>query len=83
MENKNLFTMDLKAIISIGQLAVAVVLIVLFLMQERGTGISEAFGGQSGSVHYQRRGAERMIFIVTVICIILFVAASLANLLLF
>jgi protein translocase SecG subunit len=75
--------MDLKAIISIGQLAISVVLIVLFLMQERGTGISEAFGGQQGGVNYQRRGAERMIFIVTVICIILFVATSIANLLLF
>lgn len=67
--------------ISIAQLVIAVILIVLVLIQEKGTGVGETFGGGGGFTQ-QRRGIEKYLHIATVIGLVLFIATSLANLLL-
>lgn len=68
----------MKSILSIGQLVVAIVIIVLVLLQEGG-GLSQAFGGSDQSFHV-RRGLEKMTFWATTISAILFVGLSIWNL---
>lgn len=69
--------------VKIAQLVLSVALIILVLLQERGSGISESFGGGGGEAGFyqQRRGLDKIIFIATIICLVLFAGASLASLL--
>jgi len=64
--------------IQIGQIVLAVILLTLILIQSKGVGLSAAFGG-GGEVFHTRRGAERVIFIFTIIVAFLFVSTSLIN----
>jgi len=54
------------------QLIIAVLLIIFILLQNRGSGLGSAFGG-SGDVYMTKRGAEKTIFILTIICAVLFI----------
>lgn len=72
----------MSSIISIIQLIIAAMLIVLVLIQDRGDGLSETFGGSGmGGFTAQRRGMERILHIATVVGIALFGVTSLAILL--
>jgi protein translocase SecG subunit len=62
-------------IITIIQLVLAALLIITILLQQRGTGLGGAFGGE-GSVYSTRRGAERIIFISTIVIAALFFGIS-------
>jgi preprotein translocase subunit SecG len=70
----------MKNILIIIELVVAVLLMVVILAQNRGTGLSGVFGGSSG-VYRTKRGIERSIFIATIILSILFLGLSFAILL--
>ncbi|MGI8826865.1 MAG: preprotein translocase subunit SecG [Chloroflexota bacterium] len=59
------------------ELLLAVSLIVLILMQSRGTSLGSVFG-QEGSVFHTRRGAERILFNVTIGIGLAFLVISLA-----
>ncbi|MBI4085819.1 MAG: preprotein translocase subunit SecG [Candidatus Liptonbacteria bacterium] len=68
-------------IIAISQVIVSVVLIVLILLQERSAGLSGLFGGGEGGAFYQtRRGAEKAIFIGTIVSAAIFVCLAIAQL---
>lgn len=56
---------SLKNTLRIAELILAVSLIVLILMQSRGTSLGSVFG-QEGSVFHTRRGAERILFNVSI-----------------
>lgn len=71
----------MKTILSIAQLVIALGLIVLVLLQDRGEGLSETFGGGGGGFSQSRRGFERITYVVTIIGLVLFAGISLANLL--
>jgi len=62
-------------IIATTQVFLAVLLIIAILLQQRGGGLSSAFGGE-GSVYSTRRGAERIIFIATIVIAVLFFGIS-------
>lgn len=64
--------------ISLIQLVSAVLLIILILVQNRGTGLGSAFGGE-GSVYRTKRGLERNIFAATIILAIVFLITALGN----
>ncbi|MDD3614434.1 MAG: preprotein translocase subunit SecG [Candidatus Pacebacteria bacterium] len=50
----------------IGQIIVSIALIVLILLQPRGTGLGSIFGG--GAEFYQRRrGLEKTVFYITIV----------------
>ncbi len=49
----------------IAEFLLAAFLIILILMQSRGTSLGSVFG-QEGSVFHTRRGAERVLFNVTI-----------------
>ena len=70
-------------IIAISQVVVSIILIVLILLQERSTGISGLLGGGEGGAFYQtRRGAEKSIFIGTIVFAAIFVGLAIAQLVL-
>ena len=68
-------------LITITQLILAVLLIAAILLQQRGTGLSGAFGGES-SVYSTRRGIEKILFTSTIVIAVLFFGISVARLLL-
>ena len=65
-------------VIQIIQIISAVFLIILILIQNRGAGLGSAFGGES-TVYRTKRGAEKGIFIATIIIAIVFLGTSLAS----
>lgn len=65
-------------ILNILQLVFAVLLVVFILIQQRGTGLGGVFGGEGG-VYRTKRGAEKIIFIGTIILSFLFLATTLLN----
>ncbi len=66
----------MKNIITIVQLAIAVLLSVTILLQNRGSGLSGVFGGTS-AVYRTKRGIEKTLFSLTIILSILFLGISL------
>lgn len=68
-------------IITIAQIVLAVLVTAAVLIQQRGTGLGGAFGGES-SVYSTRRGAEKIIFISTIVLVILFLAISVVRIIL-
>jgi preprotein translocase subunit SecG len=63
-------------ILNIIQLVSAVLLIISILMQNRGTGLGSAFGGE-GNVYRTKRGLESVLFKATIVLAVVFLAASL------
>jgi preprotein translocase subunit SecG len=57
------------------QLASALLLIIAVLLQQRGTGLGAAFGGE-GNVYRTKRGIEKKLFRLTIILAILFLGSS-------
>jgi len=64
----------------IAQIVVAAILVVLILLQQRGTALGSAFG-QEGGFYATRRGIQQKIFWVTIVCGALFIILALLNLL--
>ncbi|MBU4216645.1 preprotein translocase subunit SecG [Candidatus Parcubacteria bacterium] len=65
-------------LLKIGQLIIAILLIVVILLQSKGSGLSGVFGG-SGNVFMTKRGFEKKLFVATIVLAVLFFAISLAN----
>lgn len=55
-----------KQILEIVEIVIAVLIIVLIILQSKGTGIGSTFGGDMG-FYATKRGAEKMMFIITII----------------
>lgn len=66
------------------QIVLSVLLIGGILLQQSEAGLGGAFGGGDGfsSGHHTKRGAEKTLFIATIVIAILFVATSFSLLLL-
>ena len=60
------------------QIASSVVLVVLIILQQRGSGLSSTFGGESVSFlsFRSRRGFEKLIFILTIVVASAFLVIS-------
>ncbi|MFO0955150.1 MAG: preprotein translocase subunit SecG [Candidatus Saccharibacteria bacterium] len=58
----------------------SVLLIIVVLMQNQGSGLGDAFGGSAATNTYRsKRGLERGLFIMTIVLAIVLVAGSLAR----
>ena len=68
--------MDYYKIITIAQVAIAVLLTVVVLLQNRGAGLSGVFGGSGGGVYRTKRGIEKTLFTFTIILSVLFLGIS-------
>jgi preprotein translocase subunit SecG len=62
------------------QIALAVIVIILVLIQERGGGISGLLGGDGQGTYQSRRGVERVIFFATIVATVAFAGIALAQL---
>jgi preprotein translocase subunit SecG len=65
--------------LSIAQIIVSVLLVIAILSQNRGQGLSATFGG-TGQFYAEKRGAEKVIFYITLTLAVLFVLLSLTSL---
>lgn len=68
------------SLITIGQIATALVVIILILLQERTSGGGGLFGGGGGEFYQRRRGVEKILFIATIVTAITFTLLSILNL---
>ncbi len=72
--------MERTDLLNIAVILVAISLIVVVLLQARGSGVGEMFGGGGGGGSYRtRRGVERGLFQLTIILMIIFVVISAIN----
>lgn len=69
----------MKDTLLVFEVVVAILLILIILLQHRGTSLGGAFGGE-GNVYRSRRGVEKFLFSATVVLGTLFVALAIANL---
>ena len=68
-------------ILRYSQIFLAVMVVVTIALQQRGTGLSSTFGGSSME-YSTKRGLEKVIFYATIVLAILWLAASVARLVL-
>ena len=61
------------------QIIVSIFLIIIILLQQKGSGLGSTFGGD-GAVYRTKRGAEKTIFRLTIILSFIFLATALASL---
>lgn len=66
--------------LTVAQMILAIALIASILLQQRGTGLGGAFGGEV-TAYRSRRGIERTLFRLTIVLAVLFVLFSLLSLL--
>lgn len=64
------------------QLIISVCLISAILLQIKGQGLGGIFGGSDSGIYKTRRGAERTLFNLTVVLVVLFFLFALAAVLL-
>ncbi len=62
-------------LLNIIQIVIAVLLVIAITLQSRGGGLSSVFGG-SGGVYQTKRGAEKFVFIATIVLAVLFFVIS-------
>jgi len=61
--------------LKIAQAIISLILIIVILLQAKGTGLSSIFGGDGG-FYRTKRGFERFLFIFTIILSVLFAIVS-------
>jgi len=68
----------MQLVLNISQLFIVGLLVICILLQQKESGLGAAFGG-SGQLYSTKRGAEKIIFIATIILSVLFLGVSLGN----
>jgi preprotein translocase subunit SecG len=69
--------MSFETLLNILQIVVSVTLVVIILLQVKGSGFGAALGGMSGgSVYRTKRGLERSLFQATIVLTIVFIFIS-------
>ena len=66
----------MEAAVDIAVIIVSVVLILVILLQTKGSSFSGAFGGDAGSINRTRRGVEKTLFQFTIGTAAVFVLLS-------
>jgi protein translocase SecG subunit len=69
----------MNQILFYSQIAVSIALVVLILIQQRGTALGSAFGG-GGEFYSSRRGIQKKIYYATIVVAGLFIILSAINL---
>ncbi len=68
-------------ILNYTQIVIAILLIIFILIQQRGSGLGSAFGG-GGDIYLTKRGAEKTIFILTIILVVIFLTLGVLRIIL-
>ena len=72
----------MKEILPFIEIVVAVVLITLILLQQKGSGLGSAFGGGDGAQYTTRRGIQQKLHVFTIVLATTFILLALLNLIL-
>ena len=60
-------------ILPYAEIILSVILVLAIMLQQSGAGVGGALGGSDGgSFHHTRRGFEKFLFILSIVCAILF-----------
>lgn len=70
----------MEQIISIIQIVLGVLLILVIIIQQKGSGLGTSFGGDM-SFYRTKRGAEKLLFYATIVIAVAFILSSLVGLL--
>ena len=62
------------------QIILSIILITTIILQQTGAGVGGAMGGGDDSIHYTRRGMEKVLFYITIVVATLFALSALATL---
>lgn len=69
----------MKPVITLIQIILGILLILIILIQQKGSGIGTAFGGDLG-FYRTKRGAEKLLFYTTIVLASLFILLSILGL---
>lgn len=69
----------MKQVLNIITAISAIILVVSVLLQNQGSGLGTAFGGES-NFYRSKRGLEKVLFYVTIVSAVIMVGSILANL---
>lgn len=69
----------MKPVISIIQIILGILLIMVILLQQKGSGLGTAFGGDF-AFYRTKRGTERLLFIITIALSTIFISLSIIGL---
>lgn len=64
------------------QIILSVILIFAILLQQSGTGLGAGLGGSDSVIYHTKRGSEKFLFNLTLVLGVLFIALSIAQILL-
>lgn len=70
----------MKSAISLIQIILGVLLILVIIIQQKGSGLGSAFGADMG-FYRSKRGAEKLLFYATIVLSLAFIISSLIGLL--
>ena len=71
--------MSLETAFNIAQILISLTLVIVLVLQAKGSGFGSALGGQTSSVFRTRRGVEKTLFNLTVVLVVVFLAISLLS----
>lgn len=69
----------MRSAISLIQIILGVLLVLVIIIQQKGSGLGSAFGGEMG-FYRTKRGAERLLFYATIVLAVAFLVSSIAGL---
>jgi preprotein translocase subunit SecG len=69
----------MQTALNIAAIVVSLLLMVLILLQSKGSSFSGAFGGDSGSINRTRRGVEKTLFQFTIGAAAVYVVLAIAS----
>lgn len=67
----------MKSFLQIALIVISVLIVVFVMMQNQGSGLGTAFGGET-NFYRTKRGAEKFLFVGTIVLAVAFVACILA-----
>lgn len=69
----------MQTALNVAMILISVVLMLLILLQSKGSSFSGAFGGDAGSINRTRRGIEKTLFQVTIGAAVIYVVLAIVS----
>lgn len=66
----------LAKILPYAEIILSIILVISILLQQSGAGLGGALGGGDDSFHHTRRGFEKFLFYLSIVCGILFALSA-------
>ncbi|KXK25860.1 MAG: preprotein translocase subunit SecG [candidate division WS6 bacterium OLB20] len=64
--------------LNLAEIIISVALIIVILLQQQGSGLGTMFGGAGGESYRSKRGAEAVLFNLTIVLVTLFIVVGVA-----